>query len=133
MYLVYWLLYVMVKRSVLDLRGTHHVTQRALSHICKDIRENGMVAATSRATIQRNRTKYANQITPFGKLFQTRSLKLKSGGCISLPFLHPAAMLWVCCQDCPEFKSLFSSVLNGQRLKLIVYSDEVTPGRELIK
>ena len=42
-------------------------------------------------------------------------------------------MLWVCCKDCPEFKSFFSSKLNGQRLKLVVYSDEVTPGRELLK
>ena len=138
MYLVYRLLYfIMVKdsakRSILDCKGKHHVTQRALSHICKDIRENGMVAATSRAAIQRNRTKWANRTTPLGKLIQTRRLTLKSGGCISLPFLHPAAMLWVCCQECPEFKSFFSSVLNGQRLKLTVYSDEVTPGRELIK
>ena len=150
MYIVYCLLYFaaasahipcMVKdrsrhngpRNVLDLRGSHHVTQRALAHIAKDIKERGMVQATSRTTRQRNRKKIANQVTPFGKLVQERSLKLKTGGCISLPFLHPAAMLWVCCQHCPEFKSFFSSVLNGQRLKLTVYADEVTPGRELIK
>ena len=142
LYLVYCLLYfIMVKdsakhkspRSILDLRGKHHVTQRALAHICEDIRKHGMVPATSRTSIQRHRTEFANQITPFGKLIQERSLTLKKGGCISLPFLHPAAMLWVCCQDCPEFKSFFSSVLNGQRLKLTLYSDEVVPGRELIK
>ena len=120
-------------RTVLDLRGQHHVTQRALAHICKDIQQHGMVEATSRRTIQRHRQEFARQITPFGKLIQERQLKLKTGGCISLPFLHPAAMLWVCCQECPEFTSFFSSVLKGQRLKLVVYSDEVTPGRELIK
>ena len=42
-------------------------------------------------------------------------------------------MLWVCCQERPEFMSFFSSVLKGQRLKLVIYTDEVTPGRELIK
>ena len=42
-------------------------------------------------------------------------------------------MLWVCCQESTEFKMFFSSVLEGQpRLKLVEYSDEVTPGRELV-
>ena len=40
-------------------------------------------------------------------------------------------MLWACNEDCPEFKEFFSSVLKGQRLKIVLYSDEVTPGREL--
>ena len=81
--------------------------------------------------MHRHRTAFANQSTPCGKLIQERPLILKKGGCISLPFLHPVAMLWVCCRDCPEFTSLFSSVLKGQRLKLVVYSDEIVPGREL--
>ena len=42
-------------------------------------------------------------------------------------------MLWVCCKERPHFKSFFSSVLKGQQLKLAIYSDEVTPGRELLK
>ena len=82
--------------------------------------------------MHRHRIRFANQQTPFGKLIQERPVALRKGGCISLPFLHPAAMLWVCCRDRPEFRSVFSSVLNGQRLKLVVYCDEVTPGRELI-
>ena len=140
MYLVYCLLCLtMVKdsakrppaasttRTILNIKGKHHVTQRALAHICKDIQEHGMVASTSRSTIQRERSKFAKQSTPYGTLIQTRYLKLKTKGWISLPFLNPAAMLWVCCKDCPEFKSFFSSKLNGQRLKLFVYSDEVTP------
>ena len=148
MYIVYCLLYFaaasahipcMVKdrsrhngpRNVLDLRGSHHVTQRALAEIGKDIKDRGMVAAASRRTMHRHRTKFANHKTPFGNLIQERPLTLQNGGCISLPFLHPAPMLWVCCRDCPEFNSLFSSVLKRQRLQLVVYSDEIVPGREL--
>ena len=82
--------------------------------------------------MQRNRNAFGSRNTPFGKLIQTRSFKLKQGGCISLPVLHPAAMLWVCCEDCPEFKSFFSSALHGQRLKIVMYTDEVTAGRELL-
>ena len=41
-------------------------------------------------------------------------------------------MLWVCCEECPEFKNFFGSVLRGQRLKIAQYAHEVTPGRELI-
>ena len=121
------------KQTVLDHRGDHYVSARALAHICKDIRLHGLAGATGRTTIRRNRSAFANRKTPFGKLIQERSLTLKNGGCISLPFLHPAAMLWVCCEDCPEFKEFFGSVLRGQRLQVAEYSDEVTPGRELIK
>ena len=136
MYIVYCLLYFaaasahipcMVKdsarhkgpRNVLDLRGSHHVTQRALAHICKDIKNNGMVGAASRRTMHRERTAFANQMTPFGKLIQPLHLKTHKGGWISIPFVQPAAMLWLCCQNCPEFKSFFRSVLKGQRLKLV--------------
>ena len=120
-----------VKRTTLDIHGSHHVTQRALAHVCKDIKDRGMPTATSRRAMHRHRRGFANQHTPFGKLIQEKPLKLRTGGCISLPFLHPAAMLWICCRDCPEFKSLFGSVLKGQRLKLVVYTDEIVPGREL--
>ena len=77
------------KRTVLNIHGSHHVTQRALAHICKDIKTHGMVAAASRRTMHRERTEFANQSTPFGKLIQELQLKTHKGGCISLPFLHP--------------------------------------------
>ena len=120
------------KRCVLDVRGKHRVSQRALAHICNDLKTHGMVTASSRSTIQRNRRAFADRDTPFGTVIQTRPIRLKSGGCISPPFLHPAAMLWVCCEDCPEFKAFFSSCLKGRPLKLVMYADEVTPGRELL-
>ena len=121
------------QRTVLDMRGEHHVSQRALSHICNDIKLNGMVKGTSPRTLLRNRRALLSRDTPFGKLIQERSLVTKKGGTISIPFLHPAAMLWACCQDCNEFKMFFSSVLEGQpRLKIVQYTDEVTPGRELL-
>ena len=122
----------MVKRQVLHMRGKHYVSQRALAFICKDMKNKGMPKATSRRTIQRNRNDICNRNTPFGTLIQIRSLRLKNGGCISLPFLHPAAMLWVCCEECSEFKDFFGSVLHGQRLEIVQYADEVVPGRELI-
>ena len=121
------------KRTTLDMRGNKHVTQAALSHICKDIERNGLVKATSARTMRRNRSAVSNQDTPFGKLIQEQSLVTKKGGTMKIPFLHPAAMLWVCCQESEEFKMFFSSVLEGRpRLKLVEYTDEVTPGRELL-
>ena len=120
------------KRTNLDLRGKHHVTQRALAHICDNLKKHGMIKATSRSTMQRTRNSFAERSTPFGTVIQTRSLIAKRGGCISLPFLHQAAMLWACCEDCPEFKAFFSSTIQGQRLKIVMYSDEVTPSRELL-
>ena len=121
------------KRQVSDMRGKHHVTQRALSHICRDIKKHGMVQATSRTTMQRQRSDFAKRQTPFGTLIQERQFKLKNGRSIGIPLLHPMAMLWVCLNDCPQFKAFFSSVLKGQRLKIVEYADEVTPGRELVK
>ena len=86
------------KRTTLDMRGKHYVSQRALSHICTDIKAKGMVKATSPRTMMRNRSASTNRVTPFGKLIQERSLVTKKGGAIKIPFVHPAAMLWVCCQ-----------------------------------
>ena len=83
--------------------------------------------------MQRDRNAFANRVTPWGTLIQRRPLRLKgSTGCISPPFVHPAALLWVCCQECPEFKTFLLSVLHGKPLKIVMYSDEVTPGRELL-
>ena len=120
------------KRCVLDVRGKHSVSQRALAHIINDLRTYGMVGASSRSTIQRNRRAFADRQTPFGTVIQRRKLKLNNGGCISPPFVHPAALLWVCCEECPEFKAFLLSVLHGHPLKIGMYSDEVTPGRELL-
>ena len=121
------------KRTVLDMRGKHYVSQRGLSHICTDIKAKGMVKATSPRTMMRNRSASTNRLTPFGKLIQERSLVPKKGGTIKIPFVHPAAMLWVCCEESNEFKMFFSSVLEGQpRLRIAEYTDEVTPGRELV-
>ena len=85
------------KRTVLDVRGTHHVTQRALSHIMQEVKKHGVIEATSRSTVQRERHAFVNRDTPFGKVIQNRKLIAKKGGTIKLPFLHPAAILWVCC------------------------------------
>ena len=58
------------KRTILDVRGKHHVSQRALAHICENLKQHGMVKATSRRTMQRNRNAFADRTTPYGKLIQ---------------------------------------------------------------
>ena len=124
------LYFLMVKdRTVLNIHGSHHVTQRALAHICKDIKNNGMVGAARRRTMHRERTAFANQMTPFGKLIQGLQLKTNKGGWISIPFVQPAAMLWPCCQNCPEFKSFFRALLKGQRMQIVAYTDKIVPWR----
>ena len=118
------LYFIMVKtsksRTVLNSHGPHHVTQRALAHICKDIKDHGMVAAASRRTMHRHRTTFANQ--RHGKLTQELPLTTHKDGCISPPFLHPRLHQP---PSCLEFKSFFRSVLKGQRLKLAAYTDEI--------
>ena len=115
------------KRTVLDMRGKHYLSQRGLSHVCTNIKTHGMVKATSPRTMMRNRSASTNRVTPFGKLIQERSLVTKKGGTIKIPFVHPAAMLWVCCEESNEFKMFFSSVLEGQpQLRIAEYTDEVT-------
>ena len=118
------------KRTVLDMRGKHYLSQRGLSHVCTNIKTHGMVKATSPRTMMRNRSASTNRLTPFGRLIQERILVTKKGGTIKIPFVHPAAMLWVCCEESNEFKMFFSSVLEGQpRLRIAEYTDEVTPGK----
>ena len=120
------------QRTCLDLRDGHYVSARALAAVATNIKLHGLPSGISRTTIGRKRSRAANRDTPFGQLIQERELVLNTGGCISLPFVHPAAILWVCCEQCPEFKEFFASVINGQRLQVAEYCDEVVPGRELI-
>ena len=85
------------QRTALGLRGSHHVIGRALATVARNIRLNGLPEATSRSTLHRQRVASVDIDTSFGKLIQERELVSKKGGTIRLPFLHPAAMLWVCC------------------------------------
>ena len=124
------------KSNVLDMRGGHHITARALSDVAKYIRENGLPDATSRTTIYRERkSAIMDRITPFGPLVQMRPVVIKGGGTMDIPFQHPLAMLHVCLEECGEFAKVFwakVNVLNNRPVRLAEYADEVVPGRELI-
>ena len=121
------------QRKALDLREHHYISARALATVAKHIKLNGLPDATSRSSLGRQRHDSVDIDTPFGKIIQLIDCKTKKGGTIKLPFLHPLAILWVACKYYPEFTSAFASILHGQRLKIIEYTDEVVPGRELIK
>lgn len=123
------------KTSVLDMRGAHHVTARALADVAKYVRENGLPDATSRSAVYRERKKAMDRITPFGPLVQMRPVPKKGGGTMDIPFQHPLAMLYICIKDSHEFATFFWDVVNrlqGKPLRLVEYSDEIVPGRELI-
>ena len=121
------------QRTGLDLRGSHYCSARALATIAREIRLHGLPASTSRTSLGRQRRATLAFDTPFGPIIQIKECAGNDGEVIRLPFQHPLAMLWAVCQQCPAFAILFASILSGQRLKIVEYTDEIVPGRELIK
>ena len=115
------------------LAGHHYISARALATVAKHIKLKGFPDATSRSSLGRQRHGAVKIDTHVGRIIQLIDCKTKNFGTIKLPFLHPIAILWVACKYYPEFTSAFASILHGQRLKIIEYTDEIDPGRELIK
>ena len=116
--------------KLLDFRKDCKISQSALVSVLKKVRDEGIPDSISRASFVRERRKIATQDSPFGRLIQECVIGKK---CINVPFIHPLALLCIACQRSAAFADMMTTLLDvhGDRINIIIYSDEVTPGQAL--
>ena len=68
--------------------------------------------------------------TPYGSVIETVSLDVYEGDAIAWPVINPMALLYVFCEENPDFGSLLQQ--SGKKLfHISLYSDETCPGNTL--
>ena len=115
------------------MRGGRPIATRSLEHVVAWIREHGLPDSSSKSSVGRARAAAVDINTPFGPLLQTKELVKNDDSNIDIPFQHPMAMLWVVLDQSVEFRKEILRMLDAtdSPLRIALYSDEITPGREL--
>ncbi|CAK0891281.1 unnamed protein product [Prorocentrum cordatum] len=124
----------MTKRlRLIDFGRESHVSNAALSQILVDAREFGIPDAVSGGTMRRQRKALCSQKTSFGPLVQQLDLVDDDGAAMSAPVQHPLAALEVACKQSPRVRDTIAGALQkaGGKVRMILYTDEVTPGQQL--
>ena len=103
------------------------VSQSGIEQLLQQVAQEGIPTAVSRRTQLRERKRLCATPTPFGPLIQELAV-----GDVALPFLHPAALLWLCCA-LPAFKDLIARAMQEGPSTLMIYSDGITPQDGLSK
>ena len=90
-----------------------YVSQSALSAVLKEIRELPEIpSATSRSSVKRARDELAESYrTPYGNIVQELQLQKENGDHVTVPVLHPAALLYWAAQRCTAFATIFQEKL----------------------
>lgn len=119
-------------------RRLPHMTATALSAVLLDVKKHGMPELMSRHQLAAATEEIVNYETPYGKMILDISfVKSEGGDALVVPVANPLAYMWKAFNQGGNFSSFFEELLRGPSgtydnpLKLIVYADEVTPGREL--
>lgn len=129
------------------------ISHSGLSAVLEDLKGQEFPSATSRQTIKRRRDEDVNVNTRFGPLLQNWNVTLppmerkkKKSGVktkakpekpVEFPFVQPVPLLSHMCLECAEFSAMMLKVIDEHTpsqehpLKLIVYSDGVSPGNVL--
>ena len=130
------------KPTLASLGRSVYVSQRGIEHILTELKKNNLLTAelpSSRSSVKRAReADLLAKAGRYGKLIQELSVPLpdKPGRCMKVPFISPPALL-ECCVQQQEFGSFLTQKImeTGCSLqapwKLILYSDEITPGNAL--
>ena len=109
-------------------RAVPYVSASALEAILQNVRDEGLPERFDRKLQRELRNEVIEGDTIYGKSLCTVEVAAVDGGTKSVSFIHPFAMLSMACkQSAPFAELLYDIVARHQRLRLCVYSDEVTP------
>eukprot|EP00959_Pyramimonas_sp_CCMP1952_P323179 6762718-Pyramimonas_sp.AAC.1 len=105
-----------------------------MAKLLEQVRLHGLPDAFSRSTQQRARQSLAFQSTSFGPLLQKTEVPIDdNGGSVDIWVQHPLGFLEAACAESDSFRTFLQSVLNesSNKISILIYSDEVTPGNPL--
>lgn len=118
-------------------RQVPHVSASALSAILSKVDRDGIPDGHGRKSFAAARDATINSTTPYGSLLQTVTVAHIDDTASQLLYCHPFAMLWHAMKTCGTFSTFFMSRMAKfppspeQPWRLVLYSDEVTPGNVL--
>jgi hypothetical protein len=124
---------------LVDLHRSSHVSRSALSAILRNIRDNGLPGATSRASQLRAHADLGATPTPHGTLIQDHELPLKDGSTFTISIQSPSAMLYATVMQCEPFRAFMRELLaehppsTNKPWHIIIYFDGITPTDGLSK
>ena len=114
------------------------MSQRGVAYVLDDIKKNGLPDSFSRTQQRRNRKKHVYFNTPYGKLLETKTLKV-DGADLDVAFLNPFAWLYHTCQECDVMKDAVEQAHRAAPSSpsnpwtIVMYQDGVDPGDTAVK
>ena len=118
-------------------RRLPHVSVSALTSVLNAVEAEGVPEHHSRSHFREARDNICAEPTPFGPILQDIDVINKSDERVKLPIAHPFAMLWMAVTLSGAFAMFLQSRLDvhpsspDEPWRLVLYSDEVTPGNPL--
>ena len=115
----------------------HYVSQAGLVSILEAVRESGLPRGISKSAVKRSRQSAMQVETPYGSMLKQWSLVDTKGREVKVEYLHPLACLWHALHTCAKFRAFFENILAtspcdmNRKWRLVIYSDEVSPGNQL--
>ena len=118
---------------VISFGRTSRLSRSALQAVLQQVLEEGLPDNFSRSTQERQVRRIATQQTSFGPLMQKTKVVLENGKMHDLWYIHPLGFIEVATRDLGMFNTFMRQTLDlhNNHVSLIVYNDEVDPGREL--
>ena len=114
-----------------DLGRDSHVTQRGIAKLLTAVKRDGIPEAFSERTQYRDRKRFANKKTPFGKLVEHETLHLTGGKQETIGIQNPLAFFHQSLLDCAGFRLMVERAIAKNGLDdpwgLILYNDGITP------
>ena len=118
-------------------RHLPHVTASALSAVLLAVQLHGVPDLHDRNQLREARNLQPYAATPFGPIVQPMEVLSKTDATKQIPVANPFALLWTVVSECKPFAEFFKSKLLQtppsieEPWRIILYSDEVTPGNPL--
>ena len=111
------------------------ISTRAKSQLLREVKAFGLPEALSESTGHRERQKLVYQTTEYGPVLVSDMLPTRDGGTIKVFFQNPFATLAALIKHSVGFMLMFQTMLAAaqNRLQVVIYNDEVTPGQQLNK
>jgi hypothetical protein len=127
------------RRRLASLGRASYISQSGLAAVLNELHANGQLQfSTSRASIKRARDENIRIVTPYGPLVRSMSVQLENPSEMhDITYVHPAAMLAHAASSCDAFGIFLKQTLDRMQslptkpLRLVVYSDEKSPGNQL--
>ena len=115
-------------------RKLPYISANGLAAVLAAVKDEGMPEVTHRDAMRAARDLQNKSTGPYGPILQHVTVISKEGGEVHIPIAHPFALLHKCMLSSEGMQNFITKVVlqkpssPEQPWRLLLYSDEVTPG-----